>query len=221
MRSAIFDLDGTLVDTSADLLAAANAVFESWSMGSPLGDGDEIIAFGGGRAMLRAGLSRLGHPVDEDQVSAGYQPLLDHYRNNIDHFSRVYEGVERALEDLRQAGWKLGVCTNKPQALADLLLNKLGLSQYFPVVLGADALPVRKPDPLHLTETIARLGGAAGRGVLIGDTINDHSTARAAGMPSVLVTFGPNAAACRALAPDALLDSFRELPPILDRLVPA
>ena len=53
MRSAIFDLDGTLVDTSADLLAAANAVFESWSMGSPLGEGDEIIAFGGGRAMLR------------------------------------------------------------------------------------------------------------------------------------------------------------------------
>jgi phosphoglycolate phosphatase len=221
MRSAIFDLDGTLVDTSADLLAAANAVFESWSMGSPLGEGDEIIAFGGGRAMLRAGLMRLGHPVDEDKLSAGYQPLLSHYRDNIDHFSRVYPGVEGALDNLRRAGWKLGVCTNKPQALADILLSKLGLAAYFPVVLGADALAVRKPDPLHLTETIARLGGAAGRGVLIGDTITDHSTARAAGMPSVLVTFGPNAAACRALVPDALLDNFAALPHILDRLMPA
>ena len=118
------------------------------------------------RAMLRAGLMRLGHPVDEDKLSAGYQPLLSHYRDNIDHFSRVYPGVEGALDNLRRAGWKLGVCTNKPQALADILLSKLSLAAYFPVVLGADALAVRKPDPLHLTETIARLGGAAGRGDL-------------------------------------------------------
>jgi len=220
MRSAIFDLDGTLVDTSADLLAAANAVFKGWGLGAPLGAGDEVIAFGGGRAMLRAGLMRLGLVVDEAQVSAGYLPLLDHYRTNIDQHSRVYPGVKLALDTLRDTGWQLGVCTNKPQALADLLLAKLGLDRYFPVVLGADVLPVRKPDPFHLTETIARLGGAPQRAVLIGDTITDHATAMAAGLPCVLVTFGPNAEACRALAPTALLATYAELPALLGRLVP-
>lgn len=215
MRSAIFDLDGTLVDTSGDLLAAANAVFEGWGMGAVLQAGtDDLIAFGGGRAMLRAGLARHGM-ADEARVDAGYPQLLAHYRDNIDHHSRAYPDVELALDSLRADGWALGVCTNKPQALADLLLARLGLNRWFKVVIGADALAVRKPDPQHLLETIARLGGAAGQGVLIGDTKTDYDTARAAGLPCILVTFGPNAAACRALQPDAVLDNYAALPALM------
>lgn len=220
MRSAIFDLDGTLVDTSADLLAAANAVFADWGLSARLGPEDAVTAFGGGRAMLRAGLARANIPVDEARINAGYAPLLVHYRAHIDRFSRAYSGVEDSLATLQAQGWRLGVCTNKPQALADLLLERLNLARFFPVVIGADALPVRKPDPLHLTETIARLGGDSRRGVLVGDTITDHDTAKAADLPCILVTFGPNAAACRALNPTALLDDYANLLPLLEQLLP-
>ncbi|MEX0971104.1 MAG: HAD-IA family hydrolase [Paracoccaceae bacterium] len=145
---------------------------------------------------------------------------MAYYRAKIDRFSTIYDGVEDTLAALQTQGWKLGVCTNKPQDLADNLLERLNLARFFPVVIGADALAVRKPHPLHLTETIARLGGDARRAVLIGDTITDYDTAVAANLPSILVTFGPNAAACRALKPTALLDSYAALPLILERLVP-
>ncbi|MGR3721750.1 HAD-IA family hydrolase [Abyssibius alkaniclasticus] len=221
MRSAIFDLDGTLVDTSADLMAAANAVFADWGLAARLGPEDAVTAFGGGRAMLRAGLARAGLSADETRVDAGFAPFVAHYRAKIDRFSTVYEGVEDTLASLQAQGWKLGICTNKPQDLADMLLGRLKLARFFPVVIGADALAVRKPHPLHLTETISRLGGDARRAVLVGDTVTDYDTAKAANLPSILVTFGPNAAACRALNPTALLESYADLPPILERLVPA
>ncbi len=216
MRAAIFDLDGTLADTSQDLIAAANACFDR-----PLLDpaADRKLAFRGGKVMLRAGLERLGMP-DEDEVERRYPILLAHYAENLDRHTRLYDGVERALDALAAAGWRLGVCTNKPHDMAEELLTRLAIRPRFAAMLGAGALPVRKPDPTHLLETITRSGGQRDRAVLIGDTETDRAAARNAAVPCVLVSFGPEGREVSALTPEALLDHYDDLPALLDRLMP-
>ncbi|NNU81095.1 HAD-IA family hydrolase [Halovulum dunhuangense] len=216
MRSAIFDLDGTLADTSADLIAAANA-----GLGAELlhPARDQALAFRGGRAMLREGLARAGSHASDTEVERRLPAFLAHYEANIDRHTRLYPGVEGALDSLASAGWVLGVCTNKPAALAETLLGRLGLRDRFAALLGGDSLPVRKPDPRHLTDTIAALGGNPARAVLVGDSDTDRNAAKAAGVACVLVTFGPEGAAVEALGPEALLPDYALLPDLLDRLI--
>jgi phosphoglycolate phosphatase len=222
MRVAVFDLDGTLADTSADLIAAANAALAEAGFGAPLSvEHDRAFAFAGGRAMLRAGMERAAGAWAAEAVEAAYPRLLGFYAGAIDRHTRSYDGVEAALDALAAAGWGLAVCTNKPAALAETLLVRLGLRGRFRAMLGADSLDVRKPDPRHLIETILRAGGAPGRAVLVGDTVTDRLAARAAGVPCVLVSFGPEGADVAALEPEALLDHYAALPALLERLVPA
>jgi phosphoglycolate phosphatase len=219
MRTVIFDLDGTLADTSADLIAAANACFRARGHGDVLDpDRDALTAFHGGRAMLRLGYDRLGQ--EDAPVDADYPVLLEAYRNDIDRQTRLYPGAVAAVEALRAAGWRTGICTNKPEGLAELLTTRLGIRPMFDSLVGADTLPVRKPDaaPYHLS--VARAGGITERSVLIGDTETDRLTARAAGVPSVLVTFGPEGHGIVRLDPDALLHQFSDLPALAQRLVP-
>jgi phosphoglycolate phosphatase len=212
MDSVIFDLDGTLADTSADLIAAANASFAAMGHAPPLDAvADALTAFHGGRAMLRLGFGRLGQAWDEADVDAGYPVLLDHYAAHIDRHTRLYPGVEAALDRLAGRGALLGVCTNKPAALAEDLLVRLGIRDRFRAMLGADSIAVRKPDPLHLTETLRRMGGQAGSAVLIGDTITDRKAAEAARMPCILITFGPEGDGVAAMRPEGLLDHYDNL----------
>lgn len=218
-KSVIFDLDGTLADTSGDLIAAANACFTGLGHG-PLLDplADAATAFAGGRAMLRLGFSRLG-VQDEAQVDAQFDALLGHYAAAIDVHTQLYDGVVPVLELLRAQGYELAICTNKPEGLAVDLVEKLGIAGHFGALLGADTLPVRKPDPLHLYETIDRIGGDRARSALIGDTVTDAKTAQAAGVPCVLVTFGPTGQAVADLPHDALMDHYEDLPAIVEHLI--
>jgi len=220
MKSVIFDLDGTLADTSADLIAAANACFAAIGQGEPLdASADALTAFHGGRAMLRLGFERLGIDWDEANVDAEYHKLLDYYSNHIAVHTTLYPSVISALEELKRRGYLLGICTNKPEGLAETLMAELGIRDMFSALLGADTLPVRKPDPEHLWETIRRVGGDLGRSALIGDTDTDRSTARNAGVPSVLVAFGPSGEAISALQPEMLLNHYDELPDLIDQLI--
>ena len=220
MKSVIFDLDGTLADTSADLIAAANACFAAMGQGEPLDPAaDALTAFHGGRAMLRLGFERLGIDWDEADVDAEYPKLLDYYSYHIAVHTTLYPSVISALEELKRRGYLLGICTNKPEGLAEALMAELGIRDMFSALLGADTLSVRKPDPEHLWETIRRVGGDLGRSALIGDTDTDRSTARNAGVPSVLVAFGPSGEAISALQPEVLLNHFDELPDLIDQLI--
>jgi phosphoglycolate phosphatase len=219
MRTAVFDLDGTLADTAVDLIAAANATLAEAGHGTPLDPlRDRATALAGGRAMLRAGLARAG--AGEQEAEALYPRLLDRYAAALAVETRLYDGAEAALDRLAAEGWQLAICTNKPERLARLLLEALGVAGRFVALLGADSLPWRKPDPRHLTETIARAGGEASRAALVGDTVSDREAARAAGIPCVLVGFGPEGGAVAALAPEAVVADFAELPAVLGRLVP-
>ncbi len=219
MRTVIFDLDGTLADTSRDLIAAANACFRNLGLGEPLDpDADAATAFRGGRAMLRLGLSRFG-VTDEMAVDAQYQLLLDHYRDGIDVNTRLYPGAEAAVTTLKSRGYRVGVCTNKPEALAELLMVRLGVRGMFGALVGADTLTVRKPDPAPYHAAVARAGGDSARSLLVGDTETDVDTARAAGVPVVLVTFGPEGDGVAGLAPDALLPDYGALPRVVSDLI--
>ncbi|MEM9811711.1 MAG: HAD hydrolase-like protein [Pseudomonadota bacterium] len=217
MRTAIFDLDGTLADTSLDLLAAGNACFDAPILSA---ETDRATAFNGGRAMLRLGFARQGRTWSEADVEEGYPRLLAAYEGALSRHTTLFPGVLETLDLLAEEGWRLGVCTLKPAYLAEALLTDLGVRDRFHALLGQDSLPVKKPDPRHLIETVRQAGGDPARSVLVGDSTTDRETARAAGAPSILVTFRPAGIDVAALAPEALLERYEDLPSILERLVP-
>jgi len=223
-RGAIFDLDGTLADTAADLMAAANAVLAP--RGLPLLEParDRLYAGRGGRSMIRRSLSLLPEPPGAEETEAVaaelYPGLLDAYEARLAEETRLYDGVVPCLEALAADGWRLGVCTNKPERLALALLDRLGVLDRFAAVLGAGSLPVIKPDPEHLRETVRRAGSAPGSSVMLGDTRTDVQAARGAAMPCVLMRFGFAGEPLEALAPDAVIGHYDELPPVLERLCP-
>ncbi len=211
-KTVIFDLDGTLADTGADLIAAANACFRRLGLGDQLHPArDKSTAFRGGRAMLRLGFARAGSGHGEAEVDASFVHLVAFYSDNIDRHSFLYPGVVAALDRLAAAGYRLGVCTNKPERLADMLLTSLGVRDRFVSLIGADTLPVRKPAPEPLVEAVSRVGGDLSQSVLVGDTHTDRDTGRAAGVPVILVTFGPDGDAVADLAPEALLSGYDAL----------
>ncbi|WP_121061798.1 HAD-IA family hydrolase [Chachezhania antarctica] len=223
MTTVIFDLDGTLADTSGDLIDAANQCFREMGHGDLLVYGqDAKIALRGGRMMLRAGLTRIGHPADEIEAvcDSHYAMLLEAYSGCLSRHTVMYPGAMDAVEALRRDGVKVGICTNKPEELAHLLLVDLGVRDAFGSLVGADTLPVRKPDPEPLREAVRRAGGDPARSLLVGDSDTDRNTARAAGVPSVLVTFGPAGEDMAALEPEALLEDFADLPRLTAALLP-
>ncbi|MDJ0826470.1 MAG: HAD-IA family hydrolase [Rhodobacter sp.] len=219
MRTVIFDLDGTLADTSGDLIAAANACFRDLGHGDMLDPvADRSTAFHGGRAMLRLGFERLGVTGDE-AVDAQYPRLLTSYAENIDVFTTLYPGVEAGIEGLLEAGYTVGICTNKPEGLAEELMTRLGVRGLFRSLIGADTLPVRKPDPAPYVAAVERAGGDVARSALVGDTVTDRETARAAGVPCALITFGPDGRSVESLEPEALLDDYEALTAVVARLI--
>ena len=217
--TVVFDLDGTLADTSGDLLAAANACFQALGHGALLDARDTLTAFQGGRAMLRLGFSRLGQ-VDEAEVDRHHPILLRAYGSAIDTHTRLYQGAVEAVQDLRRAGYVTTICTNKPKGLADILLDRLGIRDLFATVIGADSLPTRKPDPAPYLAAVLGGGGDVARSLLVGDTETDLRTARAAGVPVVLVAFGPEGRGIERLGPDAMLNHFDDLGAVVARLLP-
>jgi phosphoglycolate phosphatase len=219
MIAVIFDLDGTLAETAPDLIGALNSV--AWNEGWPGLDPvtDRGIAGRGGRALLQAAIQGAGLPPDPARVEDLLPAFLAAYEARIAAESHLYPGAEACLDALEAEGWRVGVCTNKPERLARLLLEALGVGHRFGALLGADTLPVRKPDPRHFTETIVRLGGAPGGALLVGDTVTDRDTARAAGVPCVLTRFGYAVEAPEVLAPEAWIDRLDEVPALVPRLL--
>ena len=145
MRAAIFDLDGTLADTAPDLIGAANDLAVLHKL-TPLSAAQHRMTAGkGGKALIRAVLEGSGAAVDEHRIDALFPEFLTVYEARIDQESVLFDDVETMLADLSGAGWRLAVCTNKPERLARILLDRLGVAEAFGAIIGADTLPVRKP----------------------------------------------------------------------------
>jgi len=219
MRAAIFDLDGTLADTAPDLIGAANDLALARGL-SPLPvSAHRRTAGRGGKALLRAVLAESRAPIDEGRVDALFPEFLTVYEGRIDRESRLFDDVSAMLARLDRDGWRLAVCTNKPERLARILLHRLGVAGAFCAIIGADTLPVRKPDPAPVWAAIDGCGGARDRAVLIGDSATDRNAARAAGALCALASFGYADEPMETLAPEAVFHGFAELPDLLDAMV--
>ena len=210
--AVMLDLDGTLVDTVADLTAALNRMLEERDLAPVEYDTVAMLIGQGAAHIVGAVLGERGAATDADSVHLARRSYLAHYAALNGRYSRVYPGVTEGLEGMARRGLRLACVTNKPTALAAALLRDKGLDRFFAQVLGGDRFERLKPDPLPLLQTCAALGSGAARTLMVGDSSNDALAARAAGCPVVLVTYGYNhGQPVRKLNADGFVDSLAEL----------
>lgn len=211
----LLDLDGTLVDSAPDLAACLNRRLAAHGL-APLALADVVAMIGDGvGALLQRGFAARGTAPD----TAALPDFMADYAAHLADATRPYPGAAAALAQLAGAGWRIGVCTNKPEALARDLLAATGLLPAIAAIGGGDSFPVRKPDPGHVRATLARAGGDPARAVMAGDHRNDVLAAHGAGLPCVFAAWGygtPDMATGAA----AVADRFADLPALVARLLP-
>jgi phosphoglycolate phosphatase len=215
----IFDLDGTLVDTAPDLLGALNAILAREGRRTvEYADLRHLVGFGAGTMMTEA-FKMTGEAASEARVAELVDDYVAHYRANIAVKSRPFPGVDATLAGLRGGGARLGVLTNKPQELTDLLLPALSLDHHFSAVYGAGRMSYTKPDARIFHDVVAAMGGAGSGAIMIGDSATDVATARAAGAPVILLSYGYTPEPAHTLGADAVTDDFAEIPGLIERLL--
>ncbi len=215
----VFDLDGTLVDTAPDLVATLNAILAREGLPPVDYDAARNMVGGGARVMLERGLAAAGRILPAAAVDGLTRDFVEHYAAHIADSSEPFEGAEGALDTLAERGYRLAVCTNKLEWLSVRLLDALGLSKRFAVICGADTFGISKPDPEILHRTIAKAGAAGGAAVMVGDSLTDIATARAAKIPVIAVDFGYTDTPVATLAPDRIISRFADLPEAVFALV--
>jgi phosphoglycolate phosphatase len=207
----VFDLDGTLADTAHDLIGALNALLAREGLSPVALEAARPLVGAGARALIERGFARQGAPLDSMRTDALVRDFLLHYEAHIADDSRLFPGALAALDRFKAAGFRLAVCTNKPEALARLLLQKLSAADRFAAICGRGSFPMHKPDPRTLWLTIEAADGDLRRAVMVGDSKTDIDTARAAGTPSVAVDFGYTDTPVAAFSPDRVISHFDEL----------
>lgn len=191
--SVLIDLDGTLLDTLPDLAAAANAMRLELGL-TPL-PADRIGTFVGKGAeslIHRTLTDSLDGKADPAWFEQGRDSFLRHYEAGNGVFAQLYPGVLQGLQALQAMGLKLACVTNKPLRFSTPLLAAKGLLDFFPVVIGGDCLPTRKPDPAQLVEACRRLETDIAQAVVLGDSLNDFEAARRAGCRVLMLPYGYN-----------------------------
>ncbi|WP_378950712.1 phosphoglycolate phosphatase [Mesorhizobium sp. ANAO-SY3R2] len=207
----VFDLDGTLVDTAPDLLDSLNHTLVAGGLARVDDKAFRRFVGQGGRVMIERAFAAQQKSLHADEHDRLLDIFLDHYSLNIPGRSQPYPGVVAAMDRLASAGYLLAVCTNKYEKLAVDLIGELGLSERFAAITGPETFGIRKPDPRHLTETIAMAGGDVSRAVMVGDSVTDIDTAKAAGIPVVAVDFGYTDRHVSEFEPSAIISHYDEL----------
>jgi len=212
---AVFDLDGTLIDTAPDLIDSLNHTIAIRDL-EPVTYADLTHLVGhGAKAMIERAFALRNAPL----ADADFEPMLarfiEHYKGGMPGKSTLYPGLLGSLDRLAEAGVRLAVCTNKMESLARPLIEGLGMTARFAAITGGDTFAVRKPDAEHLLGTIRLAGGEPSRTVMIGDSLNDIKVAANAGIPSIAVPFGYSDVAVETLNPTRVIRHFDELTPDL------
>jgi len=206
----VFDLDGTLVDSAADLAAAINAMLADFGC-QPLSVPEVRRMIGDGVAMLVA-RALAARDCPQADATAAARVFMRHYETGATLLTAAFPGVEDALRALRDEGIPLAVCTNKPARISADILGSLGLARYFARVIGGDSLPFRKPDPRVLHALLETFAARPETSLLVGDSEIDAATARSAGVPFVLMKHGYHRGPVAEIPCRAALDHFGELP---------
>ncbi len=216
MKSIIFDLDGTLLDSAPDIRATANTILKRYGR-APLSL-EQTRGFIGSGA--RVFVARMAAAVGLDESDVPLQRLEDEFIAIYEHahdLTRIYPGAEAALDRLAAEGWVMGLCTNKPIGPARAVLAHFGLDRRFACVVGGDSLPVRKPDPAPLRHVHAAIG--QGPVVYVGDSEVDAATAAAAAIPFALYTEGYRHGPIEAISHQGRFSDFACLPDLAEELL--
>jgi phosphoglycolate phosphatase len=234
MATIIFDLDGTLVDTAPDLIATLNVILSREGLPAVPEDEARTLIGHGARRMLERGLAlggsalggsalagQAGGDAERLHLDRLYHEFIEYYSVHLSDHSRPFPGVEAALDVLARRGCTFAVCTNKLERLSVRLLTSLGLANRFVTICGQDTFGVQKPDPEALLGALRRAGGTLDRAVMVGDSLTDIATAKAAQMPVVAVDFGYTDVPVRDLGPDRIISHYNHLPDAVAMLLEA
>ncbi len=209
----LFDLDGTLVDTVEDLSASMNhALTAAGHDPVPTGEVRHLVGHGARRMLMRGFLLSAGREAEEAELDEAMTRFLDYYGENIAVHSRPFDHVIEMTEGFLARGARAAICTNKREAMARLLIETLGLTSLFDVIVGADTTEAAKPDPAPVRLCLEKTGAA--RAAFIGDSDTDIRAADAAALPCFVANFGygPVTLADRA----TVFSSYREAAPLIE-----
>ena len=184
----LFDLDGTIVNTAPDLMAAHNHVMKKFGHAEKKLSDIKSLAGKGAWVMMQRSFKE--EIKDEKVKKKMTKEFIDFYAKNIDRESRPINGVIEFLKWAKNKKISMAVCTNKQERLAVDLLKKLDMSKYFEYIAGADTFEFNKPDPRHLTNVVEIIGGDLKKTMMIGDSEVDANSAHNANLPFVLVKDG-------------------------------
>jgi phosphoglycolate phosphatase len=217
----VFDLDGTLIDTAPDLVDTLNVVFarEGWPP-VPYETARNTIG-GGARMMIARGIAAEGIAVAPAKLEQLFADFIAHYTEHLADRSRPFPGLTDALDVLASGGCRFAVCTNKLERLSVLLLKQLKLADRFAAICGQDTFGIQKPDPEVLRRTVTAAGGSLPHAIMIGDSVTDIRTARAAGIPVIAVDFGYSERPVSELGPDRIISHFAQLQSAIAAISPA
>ncbi|MCW8916261.1 MAG: phosphoglycolate phosphatase [Magnetovibrio sp.] len=219
IRALIFDLDGTLIDSAPDLQAAANRMLK------PLGRREvsvpevQMMIGDGVPKLVERCFEATGDIPPENEFQTHVQAFIKDYEPRSAELTCAFDGAMDALKGLKDKGIKLSICTNKPYGATMEILGKLGLDQYFDIVIGGDTLPgIKKPDPRHLQAALEKMEADPKETAMVGDNANDVSASHAAGLPVVLLSHGYTKIPVTELGGEAVIDHFTDLEVALSNL---
>ena len=215
----VFDLDGTLVDTADDLIAALNHVLVLEGAAPVARDAARHMVGHGARMLITRGLAADNRIVSPEKLEDLFQAFIAYYSTHIAVHSMVFPGVHEALDTLAAQGFTFAVCTNKYESASRDLLAQMGLAARLSMICGQDTYPFCKPDPRTLLATIAAAGGDPLKSIMVGDSRTDIDTAKAAGVPVVAVDFGYTDQHVSVFGPNAVISHFNELEPAIASLL--
>jgi phosphoglycolate phosphatase len=213
----LLDLDGTLVDSAPDLAGALNSLRAEHGLSALAIDEVKTMVGDGAAKLVERGLPAPGEAAPGNRALL-VRRFLEIYETRLTAETRPYPGVVETLEVLAAAGWRLGVCTNKPEGPSRRILSDLGLERFFATVGGGDSFAERKPAAGHVLATLALMDAVPESAVMVGDSPNDVLSARNAGLPVVVVGYGYSRIPPAELGADALIERFAELPAALAAL---
>jgi phosphoglycolate phosphatase len=214
LTAAFVDLDGTMADTADDFTAALNLMLQALPITLRPVSRDEVVHYiGKGTEKLIRDV--LGARLTEGEAHACFETALSAYHDAYEQinglYARLYPDVVSGLSALRDLGLRLACVTNKPERFARGLLARHDLLAFFPIVIGGDSLPRKKPDPLPMLTACERMNATPAETVAIGDSENDLMAARAAGIASITVPYGYNhGKPVQDLATDAIVSTLLE-----------
>jgi len=205
------DLDGTLIDSVPDLADALSDLLTGAGRRRVTQDEVKAMVGDGVAVLVERGFAATGGVPEPEALEAQVARYLALYETRMTERTRLYPGARDALEALRAQGWRLAVCTNKPERASRAIVTALGLDGLIEAIAGGDTYAVKKPHPDHILHLLQAMNAAPSHAIMLGDSTNDIAAAHAAGIPAIAVSHGYGAIPASDLGADRVIAAFDDL----------